>query len=98
MADDDTNPISWFLSFGVGGNSPVRTRAADTFGVGWYYVGLSDALPGVLVGDHGQGVELFYNFAVTRWLHVTPDIQVIDPSRNGVDDAFVFGVRVKMDL
>ncbi len=98
LADDDTNPISWFLSFGVGGNSPVRTRAADTFGVGWYYVGLSDALPGVLVGDHGQGVELFYNFAVTRWLHVTPDIQVIDPSRNGVDDAFVFGVRVKMDL
>lgn len=98
VADDDTNPLAWFLSFGIGGNSPVAGREADTFGVGWYYVGLSDQLPGILFDNHGQGVELFYNFAATPWLHITPDIQIIDPSRRGVDDAFVFGLRAKMDL
>ena len=98
IADDDTNPLEWFLSFGVGGNSSIRGREADTFGVGWYYAGNSDQLPPVPLGDHGQGVELFYNVAVTPWLHITGDLQVIDPSTRGVDNALVCGIRVKMDL
>ena len=78
--------------------SGIRGREADTFGVGWYYAGNSDQLPPVPFGDHGQGVEVFYNIAVTRWLHVTGDLQVIDPSTRGVDNALVCGIRVKMDL
>jgi hypothetical protein len=33
-ADDNTNPLGWFLSFGIGGNSPIESRPADRFGVG----------------------------------------------------------------
>ncbi|MFT7643054.1 MAG: porin [Pirellulaceae bacterium] len=98
VADDLTNPLSSFLSFGIGGNSPIRCRAADTFGVGWFYAPVSDELPGVVLSDHGQGVELFYNYAATPWLHITPDLQIIDPARRGVDTSLVFGIRVKMDL
>ncbi len=98
VADDDTNPLAWFFSFGVGGSSPIRGREADTFGVGWFYARVSGALPGIFLTDHGQGVELFYNYAVTPWLHVSPDLQIIDPARRGVDTALVFGVRAKMDL
>ena len=98
VADDDSNPLSWFLSCGVGGNSPLNGRQADTFGAGWYYAPLSDELPGILLQDHGQGVELFYNYAATPWMYITPDIQFIDPARRGVDDAVVIGLRVLMNL
>jgi Carbohydrate-selective porin, OprB family len=58
--------------------------------------------------DHEQGVELFYNIAVTPWLHVTPDLQFIDEARNkapliganrkAIDTAVVAGLRVKIDF
>lgn len=101
IADDDTNPIEWFLSFGVGGNSMIAGRHADTFGVGWYRSGTSDEVGPILqtvlgpISD-GQGVELFYNYAATPWLHITPDLQVIDPARETVDTAVVMGLRVNM--
>lgn len=98
VADDSTNPLSWFLSFGVGGNSPIPGRGADTFGVGWYYAPVSDQLPGALLADHGQGVELYYNIAATPWMRISPDLQIVDPARRGVDTALVVGIRIKMDL
>lgn len=103
VADDQSNPLSYFLSFGVGGRSPVSLGGADTFGVGWYMAGSSDEigplLPAVLgpIGD-GHGVELFYNCQVTRWLNVTPDLQVIMPARQNVDASLVLGVRAVMQL
>jgi porin len=48
--------------------------------------------------DHGQSVELFYNAAVTPWIHLTADLQFIDSSEVLVDDAVVFGIRAKVDL
>ena len=101
IGDDKANPISWFLSFGVGGNSPLCGRESDTFGVGWYYAGTSSRIGPILetvygpIGD-GQGVELFYNVAVTPWLNVTPDLQVIVPARENVDTAVVAGLRAKV--
>lgn len=101
LADADTNPIEWFLSFGVGGSSMIRGRDADTFGVGWYYSGTSSELAPDLamvlggIGD-GQGVEMYYNIAVTPWLQITPDIQFIMPARETVDTATVIGVRARV--
>ena len=28
-----------------------------------------------------QGLEAFYNFAITPWMHLTPDIQYIRPAQ-----------------
>ena len=98
IADDDSNPLAYFLSFGVGGNSPIPGRSDDHFGAGWYYAGLSDEITPFLMnllgnlGD-GQGVELFYRAQITPWFHVTPDFQVIVPGRNNVDTAYVLGLR-----
>ena len=98
IADDETNPLDWFLSFGIGGNSRIAGRTADTFGFGWAYSGTSDQLPGVFLGDHGQSVESFYNFQVTPWMHVTTDLQVIDPALRGVDNSLVLGLRANVDF
>jgi hypothetical protein len=50
-----------------------------------------------LTGD-SQGVEAFYNFKVAKWLHITPDFQIIEPSTKQTDVAYVAGLRVRMDF
>jgi len=70
ISDGNPNPIEWFLSFGVGGHSLLAGRPDDTFGIGWYYTGISDEFgPFVssVLGD-GQGVELDYNIR-PLWRH-----------------------------
>ncbi len=98
IADEDTNPLEYFLSFGIGGNSPLMGRENDRFGIGWYYAATSEQLPGLLLDDAGQGVELFYNFEVNPSLHITPDLQFIDPAGRGIADATVAGIRVSLAL
>ena len=98
IADDETNPIESFLSFGIGGNSLIPSRPNDTFGIGWYKSYTTSEIGPLLnfftggLGD-GEGIEAYYDIAVTEWLHITPDIQWIRPARNAVDDATVMGVR-----
>ena len=103
IADDQANPLAYFLSIGIGGNSPLCGREADRIGIGYYYAGTSDEIGPILqatvgpIGD-GQGVELFYNYEVTPWFHLTPDLQVLDPAREAVDTALVLGLRGKIDF
>jgi porin len=100
ISDGNPNPIEWFLSVGIGGNSPIAGRYDDFFGVGWYYTGISDELGPVvsrLLGD-GQGVELYYSIAVSEWFHVTPDLQIVDPNAASIDTAIVPGVRARIDF
>ena len=103
IGDESTNPLSWFLSFGVGGHSPIRSRHADSFGVGWYYFDTSNDLEATfapLVGSlqAGQGVELYYDIAVTKWCHVTPDMQVLTSPQENLDTSLVVGVRTNLSF
>ena len=77
------------------GKGIVPKRDNDTFGVGYYYLDMSDDIPAMGNQHSEQGVELYYNFEVTPWLHITPDLQVIiDPGGNSDDDvAIAAGVR-----
>jgi porin len=51
-------------------------------------------------------VELYYNVAVTPWLRLTPDLQILVPSHEQtsppnprpVDTVVIFGVRAKVDF
>ena len=71
-------------------------------GVGYFYNGLSgdlkDLFPQVLPLSDAQGVELYYNAAITPWFHLTADLQVVEPARSGLDSALVLGLRGKVDL
>ncbi len=71
LADQATNPVHWFLNVGAGGTSPLPGRTADSFGVGYYYLGTSSVLRETLrpvspIGNE-QGFELYYNTAITSW-------------------------------
>jgi len=99
VADDVTSPIERFYSIGVGGQGIIPGRDKDTFGIGYFYVELSDQLPSVFdVIDDAQGVEFFYNIEVRPWLHVTPDYQIIDSGLKTNDTAHVLGLRIKIDI
>lgn len=116
ISDGKANPVAQFYSFGFGGKGLIPGRDHDRFGIGYYYLKVSgdlrDVFPPLLrtrIGlDHEQGVELFYNIAVTPWLHVTPDLQFIDAARNkspivgaerkSIGTAVVAGLRVKVDF
>lgn len=99
ISDGNPTPFEYFLSAGIGGDSPFGCQRGDTFGIGWYYNGVSSEfgpVPQAIFGPQdGTGVELYYNFQVTRCINVTPDIQYIKPAASAIaDDAFVYGLRI----
>jgi porin len=99
LGDGNPNPVRWFLSVALCGNSPVPGREGDTYGVGFYSLGLSAQIKSELPGLRDeQGVELFYNLRLAPGCHLTPDLQVLHPGLAPVDNAVVFGVRLKVDF
>jgi porin len=99
VTDGDPNPIRWFANLSLVGSSPVSGREADTIGIGCYHLGVSN-LPILIIHGIGaeEGVELFYNAAVTPWCHITPDIQILDPAQQRTETAFLVGVRARLSF
>lgn len=109
-SDGEANPIKYIFSTGIGGKGIVPGRPHDTFGIGWARTEFSDNLLPTLrraldLGlDHEDAIEMFYNAAITRWVNVSLDLQVIEPGlkkmlgSNGtlqnVDTAVVGGIRM----
>jgi porin len=103
ISDGNPTPASYFLSAGIGGYSPWRCDRGDRFGVGWYYIKTPSAwgpIPRLLFDPQdATGVELFYNFQLTPWLNITPDIQYVRPTLSRLaGDSFIYGLRVNMKL
>jgi len=94
ISDGNPNPVKWNVAGGLGGAGLLPQRGQDAWGLGVFYLGLSDEdlLRGLNVGDEVGG-EIFYNVAVTPWLHITPDVQLIDSALPRADTAWVLGVR-----
>jgi porin len=102
LADSNPSPFHWSANIGLGGASPLPCRNLDTFGIGYFYTGVSDSVkqlaPQLLPIRDEHGVELFYNVAVTPWCHISPDLQVVLPGRERVDNLLFFGLRAKIDF
>jgi porin len=99
ISDGNPNPLHYFWSVGLGGKGIIPPRPNDSFGVGYYYITTSNANVARVVGlNDEQGMEVFYNIAITPWCHLTPDMQYIDGARANAEPAWVMGVRLKTDL
>ncbi len=100
VADGNPNPIDASFVGGIGGKALFVDRPQDSFGLGYYYYAFSDDLQSALdpiIDFHDeQGLEAFYSYAVTPWLHLTGDIQYIDPASGGHDNALVTGLRLNI--
>ena len=81
-SDGDPNFMHFFYSLGIGGRGVIPSRERDRYGFGFYYIDVKNPkLQGLfrdakLLRDE-YGFEAFYNFAITPWLQLTPDIQVV---------------------
>ena len=109
FSDGQANPIKYHYNVGIGGKGVVPGRPDDTFGIGWSRVEFSKDLVPILrrtldLGlEREDAVEAYYNVAVTPWLGVTLDLQVVEPglrktlSSSGqltnVDTAVIGGAR-----
>ena len=81
---------------GVGGTGLIPGRGQDNWGFGYYYAvpspDLRESLAPIEDIRIEQGVEIFYNFALTHWLVLGLDLQIIQPSL--ADETAVFtGLR-----
>ena len=98
IANEDTNLAKRFYSLGLGGKGMVPGREYDRFGLGYYYLEYADDLAGLLCGDgNEQGVEVYYEFAITPWWSITADLQILD-SPLDVETAIVAGVRSRFEF
>ena len=84
----------------IGGRALFFGRPEDSFGVGAFYYDLSDELRDSLdtlaeFGDE-SGIEAYYSWAVTPWLHLSGDIQFIDLARWGRDASLIAAVRANI--
>lgn len=98
----DGNPTAqqWagYLGFGGAGLLPGRTE--DRWGVAVFRNSLSSHLvdglkPLVELRDE-QGLEIFYNVAVTPWFRVTPDLQIVTPFVEGYPNAVFATLRANI--
>jgi porin len=107
--DGKVNPLRYSYNLGIGGNGVVPGRPNDTFGVGWARTEFTDNfLPFLrraleLGLDREDAVEMYYNAALTPWLGVTLDLQVIEPAikkklesnqLKNVDTTLIIGSRL----
>jgi porin len=100
ISDGNPNYVQNSIIAGIGGTGLFRGRELDSFGAGYFYYNLSDDLQDALnlnqknedFGDE-QGFEVYYSYAVTPWLYIAGDLQVIDPPRESRDNAVIAGLR-----
>jgi porin len=102
LADSNPSPVHWFANTGISGTSPITGRTADSFGLAYFYIGVSnnlkDRATNILSLRDEHGVELYYNIAVTRWCQLTPDLQAITPFRDRAQASVVVGLRATIDF
>lgn len=100
IADDNPSIVNWFISGGISGTNPSRNRPADTFGLGFYHIGVSgelkDLAPVLLPLRDETGLEWYYNYAVNPWFNITPDLQIIEPFRERSEGSLIAGVRAQI--
>ena len=94
-SDGIANPLEYFASVGVGGKGMIPERENDGFGLGYSYFWVADAQVVERLGfEDAQGMEAYYEIALTPSVYLTPDVQWIEPSQGRVDSSWVTGMRL----
>jgi len=100
IADEDTNPIEWAGSVGLGGRGPIDGRPDDCWGLGVFTNALEEPETTVIgaLEDRSGGVEAFYSVPVAPSAVLTADVQWLESAFDGVDDALLIGLRLNLTL
>ena len=100
IADGNPNPIRGSFVGGIAGEGMVTGRPDDTFGIGYFYYGISKDLQSAVAPfvdfEDEQGVEAYYTFVPVPWLRMTADLQWVDAAVGANRSVWVAGVRVRI--
>ncbi len=86
--DGNPNPVQYSYMMGIGGKGVFSGRTHDSFGIGWARTQFSDQFMPLLrdklaLGlDHEDAIEMYYTAAITPWLNVSPNLQIIKSGMN----------------
>jgi porin len=100
---DNPQFAQWNFFTAVEAFGPIASRPADRMGVSGWVNGLSenfisDVSPVIAIRDYTWGVELYYNYQINPWLHLTPDLQFVQNENVGDDIAVIPGIRLVIDF
>jgi porin len=112
-SDANPNPIKYSFLGGLGGKGVGSSRPNDSYGLAFERTQFSSAFIPFLrqrldLGlDHEDAFETYYNLAVTGWLNVTADLQIVNsglkrtPNSAGtglmnVDTTVIAGIRFRV--
>jgi porin len=101
VSDGNPNPIRGHVFAGLAGDSTIAGREDDTWGIAAFRYNFSDPLKDAGAAasfpiQDEKGVEIFYNFAVTKWARLSADLQVIEPAQADRDTAVYGGLRLEI--
>ncbi|MDH3718435.1 MAG: carbohydrate porin, partial [Planctomycetota bacterium] len=102
LSDGNPSFARWNGFISLESYGTFQCREKDRAGVAYFYTGLSDdfrqLVSPVVQLEAVQGVELYYNYEVTPWFHLTGDLQFVENGRETDDTAIILGLRGKIDL
>lgn len=102
VAPESVDPVGWSAAGGILWNGPIPGRPGDALGVGLAYASASGAAGSPFTRGGELAVEAYYRIAVTPWLSVQPDLQVVTtPGAGAAGDsgtAVVGILRVVIDF
>ena len=80
----------------------MNSRPHDRMGVAGWWNGLSpkykDLVSPVADLRNPYGFEVYYNFAINKWAHLTADLQLVQNEWADDDVAVIPGVRLVIDF
>jgi len=101
-ADGKTNKSGAVLTLGIGGTGPFQSRKYDRWGAAFVIDGVSRVyrrqVGAAIHLDSEHVFEGFYNFAITRFVTLTGDVQVIRPMLTGSGIAVLPAARMVINF
>jgi porin len=103
---DDPQFSNWNIFAAVEAFGPMASRPHDRMGVSGWYNSLSDdyvdtladlPINPILLRDT-WGFELYYNFEINKWAHLTADLQIVKNEFKGDNMAIIPGIRMVLDF
>jgi porin len=102
VGPDNPQFAQWNFFANVEAFGPMKSRPHDRMGVAGWWNGLSpnfkELTSPVINLRNTWGFELYYIFAINKWLHLSPDLQLIKNERAADDLAVIPGVRLVIDF
>lgn len=100
IADGNPNLYRWSSNVALQANGLIRCREQDSIGLGYFYNELSrdfkSLVSSVVPIRNVQGMELYYNAALTPWFHLTADLQVLEDANANDKTSVLPGLRANL--